>query len=342
MLIDTATVEVRGGRGGNGCVSFRREKYVPRGGPNGGDGGRGGDVIFVADEGKSTLVDQHYRRHYRADAGQHGSGSKKTGRGGEDVVVRVPVGTLIRDRETKEVLADLDSSGDRVVVASGGRGGRGNARFATSTDRAPRRAEEGRLGEERVIELELKLVADVGLVGLPNAGKSTLLRRISAAKPRVGNYPFTTLSPVLGLVTYGVDGSFVVADLPGLIEGAHEGKGLGHQFLRHIERTRVLVLLIDAAAEDPLEDYRVLLKELREHGAGLMRKPRIVALSRIDLRGPEGPPDVDFDGEAVAAVSGLTGEGVDELLRRLIVLVEEERRSDDEAPSVSSENAPLD
>lgn len=324
MLIDTATVEVRGGRGGNGCVSFRREKYVPRGGPDGGDGGRGGDVVLVADQSRSTLVDTHYRRHYRAGAGQHGSGARKTGRSGEDVVVRVPVGTIVRDSETGEVLADLDRDGARVVAARGGRGGRGNARFATPTDRAPRRAEEGRPGEERPIDLELKLMADVGLVGLPNAGKSTLLRRLSAARPRVGNYPFTTLSPVLGLVRYGVDGSFVVADLPGLIEGAHEGKGLGHRFLRHIERTRVLVILIDASADDPLADYRVLLDEIGQHGAGLTAKPRLVALNKIDLLGPDGAPELEL-AEEVVPLSGLTGRGVDELIRRLAAAVAERR-----------------
>ncbi|MBD3367281.1 MAG: GTPase ObgE [Candidatus Eisenbacteria bacterium] len=325
MLVDTAKAEVRGGRGGDGCVSFRREKFVPRGGPDGGDGGRGGDVIVEADEGKSTLVDLHYRRHYRAGSGQHGSGARKSGRSGEDVVIRVPVGTVLRDAETGEVLADLDEPGERVVVAKGGGGGRGNARFATSTDRAPRRAEEGRHGVERMVEFELKLMADVGLVGLPNAGKSTLLRKLSAARPRVGDYPFTTLSPVLGLVRYGIDGSFVVADLPGLIEGAHEGKGLGHQFLRHIERTRVLVVLIDAAADDPATDYRVLMEELERHDADLTDKPRVVAWSKVDLRGPDGPPEASFGGERVVSVSGLTGEGVDDLVRLLIDLVERER-----------------
>ena len=325
MLIDTATVDVRGGRGGNGCVSFRREKFVPRGGPDGGDGGRGGSVIFEADPGKSTLVDQHYRKHYRAGSGQHGSGAKKTGRGGEDLLVRVPVGTIIRDAETGETLADLDGAGARVIVAEGGRGGKGNARFATATDRAPRRAEEGRAGVERRVALELKLLADVGLVGLPNAGKSTLLRKLSAARPKVGDYPFTTLSPVLGLVTYGVDGSFVVADLPGLIEGAHEGKGLGHKFLRHIERTRVLVVLIDVAAEDPSTDFHVLMEELEQHGSGLALKPRLVVWSRADLAGPDGPPSADFaDGDPIA-VSGLTGEGIDELVRALIDLIAKDR-----------------
>jgi GTP-binding protein len=343
MLIDTATVEVRGGRGGNGCVSFRREKFVPRGGPDGGDGGRGGDVIFVADEGRSTLVDLHYRRHYRAGSGQHGGGARKSGRGGEDVVVRVPVGTVLRDHETGDVLADLDRPGASVVAASGGRGGRGNARFATSTDRAPRRAEEGRPGVELSIDLELKLMADVGLVGLPNAGKSTLLRRISAARPRVGDYPFTTLSPVLGIVSYGIDGSFVVADLPGLIEGAHEGKGLGHRFLRHIERTGVLVLLLDASSEDPRADYDVLMEELSQHGSGLAAKPRFVAWNKMDLLGPDGrPPDVGFGGERVVALSGLTGEGVDALLRELIRLVEAQRSdgSEDNGPAQESPGVP--
>ncbi len=312
MLIDTASIEVRGGKGGNGCLSFRREKFVPKGGPNGGDGGHGGSVIVEAREGSYTLLDFHYRRHYKAESGQHGGGSDKRGRDGEDVVLGVPVGTVVRDHETGEVLADLDAPDARVVVAHGGRGGRGNARFATPTDRAPRRFEEGQSGDERVIDLELKLIADVGIVGAPNAGKSTLLTKVSAAKPRVADFPFTTLSPVLGLVQLGVGRSFVMADLPGLIEGAHEGKGLGQRFLKHTERTGALLVLLDAA-EDPEGTYRTLVNELTQYGQGLSEKPRVVVLNKMDLVAePEHVPL--FGGEEVLRVSALRGEGLKELL----------------------------
>ncbi len=317
MLIDTATINVKGGNGGNGCVSFRREKYVPRGGPDGGDGGDGGSVVIEARGGRYTLLDFHYRRHYRAGNGRHGSGSNRRGRDGEDIVLPVPVGTVVRDRETGEVLADLDEPGKRVVVAAGGRGGRGNARFATPTDRTPRRAEKGRAGGERVVDLELKLVADVGIVGLPNVGKSTLLSKMSAARPKIGDFPFTTLSPVLGLVRVDVGREFVMADLPGLIEGAHDGRGLGHRFLRHVERTRVLLLLLDASEPDVQESYRVLLGELSAYGRGLAEKPRVVALNKTDLlaRPPGSWPS--FGGEQVVAVSALTGKGVEELRKVL-------------------------
>lgn len=313
MLIDTARVNLKAGDGGNGCLSFRREKFVPRGGPNGGDGGHGGSIILEATESLNTLVDFHYRRHLKAERGRHGSGANRRGRDGEDVVVLVPVGTIVRDSETGDVLADLESAGDRVVVAKGGRGGRGNARFASSTNRVPRRFEKGHPGQERIIDLELKLIADVGLVGLPNAGKSTLLSRISDARPKVGDFPFTTLSPVLGLVRHGAGRSFVVADLPGLIEGAHEGRGLGHQFLRHIERTRVLVILIDVSDEDPTQAYRTLVRELSSYGQGLSEKPRLVALNKVDLLGGVPPAHFEFGGERVVAVSGFTGAGLDEL-----------------------------
>lgn len=322
MLIDTATIEVRGGAGGDGCVSFRREKYVPRGGPNGGDGGHGGSVTLEASAGRFTLLDFRYRRRYRAESGRHGSSNDKRGRDGEDVILKVPVGTLVRDHESGEVLADLSEGGARFVVAAGGRGGRGNARFASSTDQAPRRAEKGRPGEDRVVDLELKLLADVGIVGLPNAGKSTLLSRVSAAKPRIADFPFTTRSPVLGLVRYGRDGSFVMADLPGLIEGAHEGKGLGLAFLRHVERTSVLVLLLDASA-DPEDAYAVLLGELEGYGHGLSEKPRLVVLSKTDLLGGPPVPPPRFGGEPVYAVSALTGDGLAELLFALGGALEE-------------------
>lgn len=311
MLIDTATINLRGGSGGNGCLSFRREKFVPRGGPNGGDGGDGGTVTLEACEGRYTLLDFHYRRHYRAESGQHGGGSNKRGRNGEDIVLRVPVGTIVRDHETGDVMADLDDPGARFVAARGGRGGRGNARFATSTDRAPRRCEEGQPGEERTVDLELKLIADVGIVGAPNAGKSTLLSKVSAARPKVGDFPFTTLSPVLGLVRIGTAGSFVMADLPGLIEGAHEGKGLGHKFLKHTERTRVLLVLLDSTA-DPQGTYDTLIDEITQYGQGLSKKPRLVALNKIDLSTDTDVPA--FGGEEVRRISALTGEGLKELV----------------------------
>jgi len=321
MLIDTATVELKGGDGGRGCLSFRREKYVPRGGPDGGDGGHGGSVVFVAREGRFTLLDFRYRRHYRAERGQHGSGARKRGRDGEDTVIEVPVGTVVRDHESGEVIADLDAPGSRLVVAQGGRGGRGNARFATPTDRAPRRAEEGRPGEERVVDLELKLIADVGIVGLPNAGKSTLLSKLSAARPKIADFPFTTISPVLGLVRYGVDGSYVLADLPGLIEGAHEGKGLGLRFLRHAERTGGLIVLLDATSDDPDADFRTLLGELSSYGRGLDTKPRIVVLNKMDLVSADaGAPLVE--GEAPLAISAMTGDGLQELAAAIWRMVE--------------------
>lgn len=320
MLIDTARIVVRGGAGGNGCLSFRREKFVPHGGPNGGDGGDGGSVILEACEGSYTLLDFHYRRHYKAESAQHGGGSDKKGRDGEDVILRVPVGTLVRDHETGEILTDLDAPGARFVAASGGRGGRGNARFATSTDRAPRRFEEGGKGEERTIDLELKLIADMGIVGAPNAGKSTLLSKVSAAKPKVADFPFTTLSPVLGLVRMGVGRSFVMADLPGLIEGAHEGKGLGHRFLKHTERTRALLVLLDAA-DDPEGTYRTLLREITQYGQGLDEKPRIVALNKMDLVAESDPVPV-FGGEPVVRISALRGEGLKELLSAVWRLLE--------------------
>jgi GTP-binding protein len=320
MLIDQARVHVKGGDGGNGSVSFRREKFVPKGGPDGGDGGDGGSVIFVADEGRSTLIDFKYRQHLRAERGGHGEGAKRTGRRGQDLIVRVPVGTIVRDAQTGEVLADLAAAGQRATVARGGRGGRGNARFATPTHRTPRRAEPGGLGEERWVELELRLLADVGLIGLPNAGKSTLLARISSARPRIGDYPFTTTQAVLGVVTLRDGRSFVAADVPGLIEGAHAGAGLGHAFLRHIARTRVLLHLIDlAAAADPLAAHGAVRRELELHDPALLARPELVALTKIDL--PQARARLEaarlaFSASGISArgISAATGEGVDELL----------------------------
>lgn len=318
MFIDVARISVKAGDGGNGCVSFRREKYVPKGGPDGGDGGDGGDVIVEADEHLMTLLDFRYRHRFAAGRGGHGQGANRAGRRGRDVLIRVPVGTIVKDLDSGQVIADLTAHRQRVVVARGGRGGRGNARFATPTNRAPREWEEGQPGEERNLELELKVLADVGLVGLPNAGKSTLLSRLSAARPKVADYPFTTLSPHLGIVK-GNDVSFVMADIPGLIEGAHTGKGLGIQFLRHIERTRMLVLVIDAAAGDAQQTYQVLCHELQAYSPALLTKPRLVALNKIDLLADRRAQGAAFEpGVPVCAISALTGEG----LGQLIYLVE--------------------
>ncbi len=321
MLIDQAKVYIKGGDGGNGCVSFRREKFVPKGGPDGGDGADGGNVEFVADPNLATLADFRYRQHLRAKRGGHGEGAKRTGRRGPDLVVPVPIGTIVRDAETAQALAEFTAAGQRAIVARGGRGGKGNARFATSTERAPRRADPGETGQERWVELELQLLADVGLIGLPNAGKSTLLRRISSARPKVGDYPFTTTQPVLGAVSLSDGRSFVMADLPGLIEGAHRGAGLGHTFLRHIKRTRVLIHLIDLCAPgDPVESHGVIRRELGLYDAGLLARPEIVALNKIDL--PEAraryQPAVEAfasQGHTAFGISGATGEGVDALLR---------------------------
>jgi GTPase len=291
MFIDEAKIRVKAGDGGNGCVAFRREKFVPRGGPSGGDGGHGGDVVMESSERHNTLIHFRYNPEHKGDRGRHGEGSNKTGREGEDVVLKVPVGTILYDAETGERVHDFSRPDERIVIARGGRGGRGNARFATSTHQAPREVEAGRPGEERNYRLELKLLADVGLVGYPNVGKSTLISRISAARPKIADYPFTTLEPNLGVVSIGNPGdpdaySFVVADIPGLIEGAHTGAGLGMQFLRHIERTRMLVHVIDVSEAsgrpDPVQDFEVIVGELSSFGAGLEGKPMIVVANKID------------------------------------------------------------
>jgi len=322
QFVDEVEIEVKAGDGGNGLVAFRREKFVPRGGPAGGDGGRGGSVILEADDRLNTLVDLRYKRRYKAERGGDGGANERTGKNGEDLVIRVPVGTVVFDADTGEMLGDLVESGQRLVVAEGGRGGRGNARFATSTLQTPRFAENGDPGEERRLRLELKLLADVGIVGFPNVGKSTLISRISAAKPKIADYPFTTITPNLGVVRVDENRSFVVADMPGLIEGAHQGAGLGHQFLRHIERTRLLVHLIDCSGttgRDPTEDFKVINEELRTFNPKLAELPQIVALNKIDVPGAleianSAAKSLCSDGFAVYKISGVTGEGVKELV----------------------------
>ncbi len=321
-FVDEVRIRVKAGDGGNGCVSFRRERYVPKGGPDGGDGGKGGDVILQADSQLSTLLDLSYPQQFRARKGAHGKGKNQTGKNGEDLVIRVPIGTLVHDDETGELLQDLLFEGQQVVVAKGGRGGRGNARFATPTQRAPRHAEKGETGEERWLRLDLKLLADVGLIGFPNTGKSTLLSRISSARPKIGDYPFTTLVPNLGVVYWDEGRSFIVADIPGLIEGASKGAGLGLTFLRHIERTRLLIHLLDISGEtslNPLEAFHSLNQELEAYHPSLKEKLQIVALNKTDL--PEVRERVDqakkaFEevGYRLYTISAKTGEGVDELI----------------------------
>ncbi len=286
MFYDYAKVNVKAGDGGNGIVAFRREKYVPKGGPAGGDGGKGGSIILRADEGLRTLIDFRYQTHYKGKRGDHGSGAKQHGRSADDIVLRVPVGTVVRDADTKKLLGDLRHHGQEIVVAQGGRGGRGNARFVSSTHRAPAFAENGEKGEERWITLELKLLADVGLVGFPNVGKSTIISRVSAAKPKIANYHFTTLEPNLGMVRVDAGRSFVIADVPGLVEGAAEGAGLGHRFLRHVERTRVLVHVVDLSGSegrDPLVDLAVIRGELERYAPQLNEKPMVIVANKVDL-----------------------------------------------------------
>lgn len=323
LFVDTAVIQVRAGDGGHGLVSFRREKHVPRGGPNGGDGGRGGDVAVVADPALGTLLDYRYRRHCRAGRGGNGGSNEKHGAMGADECLRVPPGTRLFDDETGELVADLVAPGERVVVARGGRGGRGNARFATSTRRAPRYAEPGQEGEVRRLRLELSLLADVGLVGMPNAGKSSLLRLVSAARPRVAAYPFTTRTPALGVVDVGDGETVVMADIPGLIAGAHQGAGLGHRFLKHVSRTRVLIHVVDLSGQsgvDPLEAYLVVRRELHAFDRNLSDLPEVVAANKQDL--PEARAGLEAFRRELAArgvdevhpLSAATGHGLAALL----------------------------
>ncbi len=338
MFFDEARIYVKGGDGGNGCVSFRREKYVPFGGPNGGNGGRGGNVHLVVDPNLNTLIGFKKRSHFKAERGVHGRGKNMHGRNGEDISIPVPPGTVVRDAETDEPLADLMMEGQQALVVRGGRGGRGNAAFVSSTNQAPRLAERGEPGQERWLKLELKLIADVGLVGVPNAGKSTFLAAVSAARPKIAAYPFTTLVPNLGVVTID-EQDFVLADIPGLIEGAHQGAGLGHKFLRHVERTRVLIHLLDGLSETPVDDLDQINAELALFDPRLAHKPQIVVLNKMDLPQVQSLwPSVE---EALAArgltamsISALTGQGVKAVLRRAAQLLKELPR---EAAEVEAE-----
>jgi GTP-binding protein len=331
---------VKGGDGGNGVTAFRREKFVPRGGPSGGDGGRGGSVIMQATEQLNTLLQFRFNPEYRAGRGSHGEGSNRHGRDGEDRIVLVPAGTLVTDAETGELVHDFSQAGERIVIAAGGRGGKGNAQFATSTNRAPRYHEDGGLGAVRTLNLELKLIADVGLVGFPNVGKSTLISRVSAARPKIADYPFTTLAPSLGVVAYGEEGTFVVADIPGLIEGAHAGTGLGLEFLRHIERTKLLLHVIDVSStgRDPVEDFQIISRELQLYSAELTAKPQMVAASKMDAL--DDPDRVEMlrrfceeRGLDLFEISAVTGRGIDALVNALGARVEKMRQPIEELVS---------
>jgi GTP-binding protein len=323
-FIDETTIVVQSGDGGRGCVSFRRERFIPKGGPDGGDGGKGGDVILKVTPSKRTLYHLQHKKHYRAKNGSHGQGSRKTGRSGADLVLDVPCGTLVTDAETEAVLHDLVTPEVRIVVAYGGRGGQGNARFKTATRRAPRFAQPGETGQTRTLKLELKLLADVGIIGLPNAGKSTLISTLSSAQPKIANYPFTTLTPNLGVVQTQQDEPIVVADIPGLIEGAHEGAGLGIRFLRHVERTRILVHVIDASAlqeNDPLGPYHTVNRELARYSDTLAQKPQLVVLNKLDV--PEAVPlalrfSQAFPGKEIIEISAATHMGLAELKSRML------------------------
>ncbi|HEX6791272.1 MAG TPA: GTPase ObgE [Candidatus Krumholzibacteria bacterium] len=334
MFIDRVVVKVKAGTGGSGATSFRREKFVPMGGPDGGEGGRGGDIIVRGDRNLATLLDYTYRDSWEAERGEHGMGANKTGKSGESVVLPVPPGTVIRHHGTSEFIAEILADGEEIIVAKGGRGGRGNSSFATSTHQAPREWEPGREGEEKTLELELKLIADVGLVGMPNAGKSTLLSVISRATPKIADYPFTTLSPNLGVVQLTDHRTFVVADIPGIIEGASEGKGLGLQFLRHIERTRILAFLIPIDAVDWQQDFDQLRHEISVYSAELAQKPYCVVFSKLDLLGEEYVPPIEAPGAfGTFSISAAARTGLDALLAAwwtelLRIRVEDQRRED--------------
>ena len=317
MFIDHTQIDISAGNGGAGAVSFRREKFIPKGGPDGGDGGRGGHVIFIVDTNLHTLQDIRYRRRYKAENGHSGRGSNKTGKNGKDVIILVPAGSIIRKKGSDQVIVDLTVEGQKHIICSGGQGGKGNARFKTATKQAPRKAQPGIEGETGIFEIELKILADVGLVGLPNAGKSTLLASISSARPKIADYPFTTLKPNLGIVKYGEYDSFVMADIPGLIKGASLGKGLGHQFLRHIERNRIHLFLIDCMEDKPLDVYRTLKNELQNFNEDLINKPYLICRTKSDLRQDMSTQWNDFE-DKIFDISSFTKEGINELILSLV------------------------
>ena len=317
MFIDHTQIDISAGNGGAGAVSFRREKFIPKGGPDGGDGGRGGHVIFIVDTNLHTLQDIRYRRRYKAENGHSGRGSNKTGKNGKDVIILVPAGSIIRRKGSDQVIVDLTVEGQKHIICSGGQGGKGNARFKTATKQAPRKAQPGIEGETGIFEIELKILADVGLVGLPNAGKSTLLASISSARPKIADYPFTTLKPNLGIVKYGEYDSFVMADIPGLIKGASLGKGLGHQFLRHIERNRIHLFLIDCMEDKPLDVYKTLKNELQNFNEDLINKPYLICRTKSDLRQDMSTQWNDFE-DKIFDISSFTKEGINELILSLV------------------------
>lgn len=331
-FIDEAFITVQAGNGGNGCVSFRREKFVPRGGPDGGDGGKGGDVIFHSTYRRRTLYPFRFKRQFKAQKGGHGQGKQKTGKSGRNIIIEVPPGTLVKDAESNNVLYDFSDSGQEFVVLKGGRGGKGNYHFRSATHRTPRFAQPGEPGQTRNLKLELKLLADVGIIGLPNAGKSTLISAMSSATPKIGSYPFTTLTPNLGVVQTDWGDPFVVADIPGLIAGAHRGAGLGIQFLKHIERTRILIHLIDASSihpEHPLDDYETINNELTQYGQGLAQKPQILVLNKLDLPGTKENTKIfqsafDETGDAeILSVSAMQGTGITQLISKLLEVLDQ-------------------
>ena len=320
MFIDFTVVNLFAGNGGKGAVSFRREKFIPLGGPDGGDGGRGGHIIFKADSNLRTLQDVRYNRKYRAENGFGGGGSRKTGRSGKDKIIRVPVGTLIKNAESKDIIGDLTSDTETVIACMGGRGGKGNIRFKSATNRAPRKSQPGEQGEQGSFEIELKILADVGLVGMPNAGKSTLLSHISAAKPKIADYPFTTLEPNLGIVKYGEYKSFVMADIPGLIKGASKGKGLGHKFLKHVERNKVLLYLIESIDPHPFITFKMLEKEILDFNSDLVAKPAVICRTKSDINIDLSKEWDDFN-QDVRIISSVSGEGISKLIDTLCDII---------------------
>ncbi len=321
MFVDYTKVFVRSGKGGDGAIAFRREKFIPKGGPAGGDGGDGGDVIIVGSSNLHTLQDIKYHKSYKAGNGMNGHGAKKKGKNGKSVVIKVPIGTMIKNAETEEVLADIVEDEQKIVMIAGGRGGFGNAKFATSTKQTPRYAKSGKPSEELNLVMELKLFSDVGLVGMPNAGKSTLISKLSKVKPKIADYPFTTIIPNLGIVKYGNFKSFVMADIPGLIEGAHQGKGLGFRFLRHLERTKILIYMIEAIDEDPTKTFNMLENELHQHLEEFKGRPKLILFTKSDL--VEELPQIDIDGVQIHSISSVTGDGLKEFVDKIVRILED-------------------